>query len=313
RPRSSIIGRNTRVHSITPKTFTRTTRSIVDGDRLSIGPPPATPALLTSTSHRPKASSTRSRSSSRSARLVTSQPTTSERPPRDPMCSATPSRRSTRRAARTTVAPRRARRLAVSSPNPDEAPVTTATAPLSSTSHLLEGRGGRRPFPWPRGTSRGVVRDVRGDLVHGEPRYDGWVDVIESHAARFPRIDDRWEPRALDRRELVEGLLRGRIAGPAVSHPMDNVLRNIRLLCDGDPDKQFGLHGVCDAMRPSDVLELVARASGFPADPHTTSGPVPVDPELVLRACEEVGDRLALACRRGERVILATGDPVGLA
>ena len=117
----------------------------------------------------------------------------------------------------------------------------------------------------------------------------------------------------MDRRELVEGLLRGRIAGPAVSHPMDNVLRNIRLLCDGDPDKQFGLHGVCDAMRPSDVLELVARASGFPADPHTTSGPVPVDPELVLRACEEVGDRLALACRRGERVILATGHPVGLA
>ncbi len=139
------------------------------------------------------------------------------------------------------------------------------------------------------------------------------MDVIESHAARLPRIDDRWEPRAFGHGELVEGLLRGRIAGPAVSHPMDNVLRNIQLLCDGDPDKQFGLTGVSGAMSPVEVLELVARASGFAPVPRVSSGPVPVDPELVLRACEEVGDRLALACRRGERVVLATGHPVGLA
>jgi hypothetical protein len=40
---------------------------------------------------------------------------------------------------------------------------------------------------------------------------------------------------------------------------------------------------------------------------------VPIDPNHVLDACEAVGDRLAFACRRGERVILATGHPVGLA
>jgi hypothetical protein len=40
---------------------------------------------------------------------------------------------------------------------------------------------------------------------------------------------------------------------------------------------------------------------------------VPVDPELVIEACEAVGRRLAGACARGERVILATGHPVGLA
>jgi len=57
----------------------------------------------------------------------------------------------------------------------------------------------------------------------------------------------------------------------------------------------------------------VGRAAGFEPDPHASTGPVPVDPELVLDACEAVGDRLADACRGGERVILATGHPVGLA
>jgi hypothetical protein len=38
-----------------------------------------------------------------------------------------------------------------------------------------------------------------------------------------------------------------------------------------------------------------------------------VDPDRVLDACEAVGDRLAQAVLRGERVILATGHPVGLA
>jgi hypothetical protein len=98
-----------------------------------------------------------------------------------------------------------------------------------------------------------------------------------------------------------------------VSHPMDNVLRNIRLLCEGDPDKQFGMAGLAGSMTPAQVLELVARASGFEPDPQVVTGPVPVDPALVLGACEAVGDRLAFACRRGERVILATGHPVGLA
>jgi len=40
---------------------------------------------------------------------------------------------------------------------------------------------------------------------------------------------------------------------------------------------------------------------------------VPVDPDLVLEACGAVGDRLAEAVERRERVVLATGHPVGLA
>ena len=138
------------------------------------------------------------------------------------------------------------------------------------------------------------------------------MDVIGSHAARLPALDERWTPSDRRREELIEGLLAGAVAGPEVTHPLDNVLRNIRLLHEGDPDKQFGLSGL-RAVDPDEVLRLVGRASGFEPDVHARTGPVPVDPELVLRACEAAGDRLAQAVRRGERLVLATGHPVGLA
>jgi hypothetical protein len=138
------------------------------------------------------------------------------------------------------------------------------------------------------------------------------MDVIDSHAAHLPALDDRWTPRAYPRDELVEGLVSGAVAGPAVSHPLDNVLRNIRLLHQGDPDKQFGMTGL-QSVEPDDVLDLVGRASGFEPDRSARTGAVPVDPELVLDACAAVGDRFATAVGRGERVILATGHPVGLA
>ncbi len=140
----------------------------------------------------------------------------------------------------------------------------------------------------------------------------GPVDVIGSHVAQLPSLDGRWTPRAVSREDLVRGLLEGRIAGPEVSHPLDNVLWNIRLLHEGDPDKLFGLSGV-ESMPPDETLALVGRAAGFRPDPRARTGPVPVDPELVLESCVTVGDRLATAVRRRERVILATGHPVGLA
>ena len=138
------------------------------------------------------------------------------------------------------------------------------------------------------------------------------MDVIGSHAARLPALDERWTPSDHPRDELVDGLLAGAVAGPAVTHPLDNVLRNIRLLHEGDPDKQFGMSGL-QALEPDEVLRHVGRASGFEPDPAARTGPVPVDPELVLDACEAVGDRLAQAVGRAERLVLATGHPVGLA
>jgi hypothetical protein len=138
------------------------------------------------------------------------------------------------------------------------------------------------------------------------------LDVTESHAARLPAIDDRWIPRAHERAELLEALVEGAMAGPEVSHPMDNVRRNIQLLCEGDPDKQFGMTGL-QTFTPDEVFAIVAAASGFAPEQAWTHGPVPVDPEFVLQACETVGDRLALAVRRSETMILGTGHPVGLA
>lgn len=138
------------------------------------------------------------------------------------------------------------------------------------------------------------------------------MDVIGSHAARLPAIDDRWDPKPTPRAELVRGLLEGSVAGIEVSHPFDNVVRNIRLLHEGDPDKRFGMSGL-QAMAPDDVLAFVGRAAGFDPGRLEETGPVPVDPELVLDACAEAGDRLALAIARSERVVLATGHPFGLA
>jgi hypothetical protein len=102
--------------------------------------------------------------------------------------------------------------------------------------------------------------------------------------------------------------------GPAGlnAHDRSNVLWKIRRLCDADPDSQFGLRGV-DGLSPDEVLALMAEAGGFPvaAGPNDELA-VWVDPDKVIEAFEAVGDRLALAAERGERVIVATGHPVGL-
>jgi hypothetical protein len=140
----------------------------------------------------------------------------------------------------------------------------------------------------------------------------GSMDVIRWHAARLPALDDRWTPGAVGREALIEGLRSGAVAGPEISHPLDNVLRNIRLLHEGDPDKQFGMTGL-QTLDLDEILELVGRAAGFEPDRTATTGPVPIDPQRVLDACAQAGDRFADAIRRGERVIVATGHPVGLA
>ena len=88
------------------------------------------------------------------------------------------------------------------------------------------------------------------------------MDVIRTHAARLPKLDERWTPQPFDRDDLVLGLLEGRVAFEEVSHPLDNVLNNIRLLVEGDPDKQFGMSGLQTFTGP-EVLDLVAAASGF--------------------------------------------------
>src|SRR5438046_876533 len=133
--------------------------------------------------------------------------------------------------------------------------------------------------------------------------------AIEPQLPRAVDLDERWTPRPFPREELLRGLLDGGMAG-VVSHPMDNVLWKIGLLCDSDEVSQFGMSRVDGLSRP-EVLGLVAKASGFEPDPRVRVGPVRVTAERILAACEDAGDRLALACERGERAILATGHPTG--
>jgi hypothetical protein len=135
------------------------------------------------------------------------------------------------------------------------------------------------------------------------------MDVVASKA--HPGVEpDVWIPGSYDRRTLRTALLHDGAAG-VNSHDRPNVLWKIRRLCEGDPDSQFGLTGV-SGLPWAEVLAMVAVASGIDPDPTVRHGLVTVDPDLVLDAFEEIGDRLRSAADRGERVLLATGHPTGL-
>jgi hypothetical protein len=119
-----------------------------------------------------------------------------------------------------------------------------------------------------------------------------------------------WTPAEHDRETLLRALTQAGIAG-VNSHDRPNVMWKIRRLCEGDEPSQFGLSGV-SGLPFEKVLSLVSDASGIDANPEVRHGLVRVDPERVLAGCERIGERLALAAERGERVLLATGHPTGL-
>ena len=137
--------------------------------------------------------------------------------------------------------------------------------------------------------------------------------MIEAYAARMPERDERWVPRPCTRAELARALMEGGVAGTA-THPLDNVRGNILMLMEGDPDKQFGPLGACPgAFGFDDILDLVAAGAGVPIDHEARYG--------VVR--HRARPRSSTPARRwasgsprpranGERVILATGHPIGL-
>jgi hypothetical protein len=138
------------------------------------------------------------------------------------------------------------------------------------------------------------------------------MDVIGAHVRRLPARDERWEPGEYSDGELLEGLLEGGVAGVA-THPLDNVRRNIKMLIEGDPDKQFGLKGLPVGLSFDEILGLVETASGAPTDREARYGPVHIAAEPILRQCIRVGERLSEVCAAGRSVVVATGHPVGLA
>jgi histidinol phosphate phosphatase hisN-like protein len=138
-------------------------------------------------------------------------------------------------------------------------------------------------------------------------------DVIEAHVRRLPRVErSLWTPRTVERADLERALMAAGVAGVA-THPLDNVRGNVQMLLDRDPDKEFGLSGLQEGMTLDRVLGLVEDAAGAPIDRDGRYGPVEIRPEAILDACEATAPRLARARRDGERVLLATGHPTGLA
>jgi hypothetical protein len=139
------------------------------------------------------------------------------------------------------------------------------------------------------------------------------TDVIEAHVRRLPPLDRvSWAPRAVGRAELERALLTGMVAGRA-THPLDNVRGNAQMLLDHDPDKEFGLTGLQDGLTLDRILDLVGTAAGAPLDREARTGPVEIRPGPIIDACGPAGERLRRAADDGERVMLATGHPVGLA
>jgi hypothetical protein len=138
-------------------------------------------------------------------------------------------------------------------------------------------------------------------------------DVIEAHVRRLPPADrSLWTPRSVERTALERALVDGGVAGVA-THPLDNVRGNAQMLLDRDPDKEFGLSGLQTGMSLDRVLGLVEEAAGAPIDRDARYGPVEIRPALILHACGAAAPRLIRACADGERVLLATGHPTGLA
>jgi Phosphatase len=122
---------------------------------------------------------------------------------------------------------------------------------------------------------------------------------------------NRWRRADYGHDELVHALLAGRMAGPATSHDRENVRWKAHRLASGDPDGQFGLQGL-GGVGFERVLEMMGQEAGFDPNPLLRHEPVPIDPERILASLDAAGGRLALAAERGERVVLATGHPVGL-
>ncbi|MGH2662159.1 MAG: phosphatase [Actinomycetota bacterium] len=134
---------------------------------------------------------------------------------------------------------------------------------------------------------------------------------MASKPHRMPEAEpDLWEPAAFPVDRLRAAMFEAGVAG-VNSHDRPNVLWKIKRLNEGDQISQFGLTGVSGGSL-GEVLELMAAASGIDPDPSLRHGLVVVDPDRVIEALETVGDRLALAADRGERVLLATGHPTGL-
>ncbi|MFD0685798.1 phosphatase [Actinomadura fibrosa] len=112
------------------------------------------------------------------------------------------------------------------------------------------------------------------------------------------------------RDELRAHLVRTMIAGD-VATPRQNNLLHYRRMAAGSPKYQFGLE-----LKPTwterSVLEMMVERCGVDPNPRHVYGDDTIDPDITLDTLEAMGDRIGLAARRRENVLLATGHPATL-
>src|SRR5262249_12044016 len=82
-------------------------------------------------------------------------------------------------------------------------------------------------------------------------------------------------------------------------------------MSEREPLYLFGLRPR-GAWTPDDVLALMAQRCGVSPDPGYRHGPDTIDPDRTIDRLDAMADRLRDAAQRRERVLVATGHPVGL-
>ena len=115
---------------------------------------------------------------------------------------------------------------------------------------------------------------------------------------------------APSRAELRDHLITAAIAGE-VATPRENNLANFHRMSSRQPLYLFGLQPVGE-WSPDDVLELMVERCGVSPDRDHRYGPDTIDVERTLDSLDSMAARIAQAAARRERVMVATGHPVGL-
>ncbi len=115
---------------------------------------------------------------------------------------------------------------------------------------------------------------------------------------------------APSRSDLRAHLIASRIAGDIATTRQEN-LHHYGEMSDREPHYLFGLEPAGRWTR-ADVLALMAERCGVSPDPAYLTGRDTIDPVRTLDRLEAMAARVAEAVRLRERVIVATGHPVGL-
>lgn len=118
-------------------------------------------------------------------------------------------------------------------------------------------------------------------------------------------------PGTPSRAELVEHLVKTRIAGD-VATPRENNLLHYRKLANGERNWWLGLELGDRWTDEQDVLAVMAERVGVNDDPEYRYGQDTIDPELTVDGLDRLAARLRKAAEGRQRVLFATGHPGGL-